>query len=95
MEFYFAGNLDNTEIETIISFKDLIVSKSRITVNRPIINNTFDLVTDSATMKLKCWSHHAPDLYDVEFNIYQNNKLIDTVRSYFGISEFLEEILFY
>lgn len=89
MEFYFAGNLDNTEIETIISFKDLIVSKSRITINRPIINNTFDLVTDSATMKLKCWSHHAPDLYDVEFNIYQNNKLIDTVRSYFGISEFL------
>ena len=39
-------------------------------------------------MKTHRWTHYCPNLYDVEFNIYKNGKLIDKVLSYFGVVEF-------
>ena len=88
MEFRVAGDLENVELETIISYKDELISKERKAVTRPLFSQTFDITTDSATMKTHCWCHWDPCLYDVVFNIYKNGKLVDTVMSYFGVAEY-------
>ena len=88
IEYKIAGDFTDCEIETIITFGDELISKERKTLTRDIFSQTFDVTTDSATMKTHRWTHYCPNLYDVEFNIYRNGKLIDKVLSYFGVVEF-------
>lgn len=88
MEYEINGNFENCEIETIISFDDFIISKERKIILRPCFKQTFDITSDNSTMKIHAWTPNYPLLYDVEYNIYKDNKKIDTVKSYFGVSEF-------
>lgn len=88
MEYRMVGDLTNVEIETIIHHEDELVCKERKAVTRNLFQQTFDITTESATMKAHCWNHTWPHLYDVVFNIYKDGKLVDTVLSYFGIAEY-------
>lgn len=88
IEFKIDGDFTDCEIETIITFDNELISKERKSITRDIFSQIFDITTDSATFKTHRWTHYAPNLYDVEFNIYHNNILIDKVLSYFGVVEF-------
>lgn len=89
IEYEINGVFDDCEIETIISYNNKTISKRLQKINRRSFIESHDITTDTATMKLHCWSPEQPNLYDVEFNIYKNGLLIDTVYSYFGIAEFI------
>lgn len=88
VEYKISGDFTDCEIETIITFNDELISKERKSITRDIFSQTIDITTDSATLKTHRWTHYAPNLYDVEFNLYRNGQLIDKVLSYFGVVEF-------
>ena len=89
IEYEIEGETKGYTLETIITYNNQIINQSTkvLTDNKYI--DAYDLTTHSATMKLHCWNDTYPCLYDVEFNLYHEGILIDTVLSYFGIAEFI------
>lgn len=85
IEYEFIGDIANYEIETVISVEGDLVSKERKTITRNIFTQTFDVRADNATMKVHEWDYVHPTLYDVEFNVYKDNILVDQIGSYFGM----------
>lgn len=43
-----------------------------------------DLRSDSFDFKTRIWNFDHPNLYEVKFNVYLDNQIVDTVNSYFG-----------
>lgn len=85
LDFEFVGDLQDVEIETKISYKDIPVTKSRVSVNRPSVSLSMDMRCDAFDFKLRLWSPNDPHLYDAEFVVYKNGREVDRVSSYFGM----------
>lgn len=60
-------------IEVIVKDGNTLVAKSKAAVGQPL---------EIALANPKLWSPESPFLYDVEINLYSNNKLCDNVKSY-------------
>ena len=68
--------------ETIISFEGKNVSKSMSPLYPGANGLSVSFENDADFHE---WSPETPNLYDVKFNLYFNDKLVDSVDSYFGI----------
>ena len=68
--------------KTIISFEGRTIFETRTKLN-PGANGLTVLIEDDADFYP--WSPDTPNLYDVQFNLYFNDELVDRVDSYFGI----------
>lgn len=84
-EYEFENIIDGLEIETEITFNDILVTKNRCIINRRNTINSLDLRCDAFDFKVKLWEIDNPNLYDVKFRVYINNTLVDEVGSYFGV----------
>ena len=83
-DFDFVGEYSNIEIEADVSFEGIPVVKSRMAVHRPSASVVLDLRCDAFDFKTKHWHPCEPNLYDVDFTVYKNGKVVDRVASYFG-----------
>lgn len=86
LEYQLAGDIDKTiTMETIISFKGQEIRRFKDTPNRSYYQYEMDLLSEFHEWKIMHWSPAHPNLYDVVFRLYKNDKLIDEVESYFGM----------
>ena len=68
--------------ETIISFEDRVVFKTKTKLNPGVNGLNFSFNNEADFYE---WSPETPNLYDVKFNLYFNDELVDSVDSYFGM----------
>lgn len=84
-EYDIAGFRDDLRLKTRISFNGATVAEDECAVCRPHFAQTFDLTSETDPFKKHFWFPHAPELYDVEYFLYENGKEIDRAASYFGL----------
>ena len=72
--------------EAEISFNGQLVNKLTSTLSHEMIPLQMDTrLKEDACWGTKVWSPEEPNLYDISFKLYQGDKLIDAVSSYFGM----------
>lgn len=73
-------------LEAIVTLKDKPVKRVSLAVDRPCLTLEVDLVHEANGPWKKCWwSPQQPNLYDVEFVLYAEDRVADRVFSYFGM----------
>lgn len=73
-------------LETRISYKGKILKQTALIVDRPWLQLEVDLLHEAnGPWKVIKWSPQNPNLYDVEFVLFQDDVVIDHVYSYFGM----------
>ncbi|PGY09084.1 glycoside hydrolase family 2 protein [Bacillus sp. AFS031507] len=81
-----SGNIDHSlELRTSIYFKGQQIKSFDQTVCRPNQTITTNIASDFHHWRVVYWSPQSPNLYDVEFTLTKNGKVIDYVKSYFGM----------
>lgn len=87
-EFKQQLHLAGFEVAAHISFRGLAVNSVRLPVDPS--GNIFSLSLLSATVTpfgVELWSPENPSLYDLEIELLDNGKVVDSVLSYFGMRE--------
>ena len=80
------GQVDNhLRVETTITFNGQEVKQLSFTPNRSTTHVEVDLVADFHEWKVMLWTPAHPHLYDVAFRLYEGDRLLDEVTSYFGM----------
>ncbi|RIX51167.1 glycoside hydrolase family 2 [Paenibacillus nanensis] len=78
-----AGNL---RLEAIVTLKGEPVKRVSLAIDRPCQTVEVDLVHEAnGPWKRALWSPQRPNLYDVEFVLYADDRVVDRVFSYFGL----------
>lgn len=73
-------------LEAVITFKGKPVKRVVLEMDRPCLTVEVDLIHEATgPWKKSWWSPQHPNLYDVEFVLYADGKVVDRVRSYFGM----------
>ncbi len=85
-DYSIAGNMDEQlRVETTIYFKGEKVKQFSFTPNRSTMHFEVDLLAEIHEWKIMHWAPEHPNLYDVTFCLYENDRLLDEVNSYFGM----------
>ncbi|BCG57143.1 glycoside hydrolase family 2 protein [Paenibacillus sp. URB8-2] len=73
-------------MEATVTLKGNPVKRIALTIDRPDLSVEFDLVHETnGPWKKRLWSPQHPNLYDVEFVLYAEDRVVDRVFSYFGM----------
>lgn len=74
-----------TELQCVITLDGKLVRKTTVQVVEEYVNLTIKLASEDEPWSVAIWSPHSPRLYDIEFNILEENRMRDRVESYFGM----------
>lgn len=69
--------------EFLISFNSNLIQNKRIKLTEN--SQKFETNIEAQNDKVKYWSVENPNLYNIEYRLFKNDKLIDNVYSYFGV----------
>lgn len=72
-------------IETQISYDGAIVNTNRIQLVENNQKIELPICNENTEHSVKVWSPENPNLYDIEYRLYHEEKVIDTIYSYFGV----------
>ncbi len=81
------GATENTFVEMDISFADKKIAKATVSAWEGEFEAKIKLTTSSWEWGVYRWTCETPDLYDIKFTLYEDEKVQDTVLSYFGMRE--------
>ncbi len=76
---------EDTRLETTVTFSGKRVKQFSINPDRSDIHFEVDLTSEIHHWKVYHWTPQNPNLYDVQFRLYVEGKLVDEVDSYFGM----------
>ncbi|WP_062106447.1 glycoside hydrolase family 2 protein [Bacillus niameyensis] len=76
---------DNLSLKTEITFNQVPIKSFHIDVNRGLHTAKVNIASDHFDWKVVLWGPEHPNLYDVIFTLYKNEKVVDQVESYFGM----------
>lgn len=74
-------------IEVEISFEGEALNKVKQSLNENYQTMEVKIVQEGSDHKIQEWSTNRPNLYDISYKLYCNDKVIDMVYSYFGVRE--------
>lgn len=74
-------------IETEISFNGQILNNTKEKINNNYEKIEINIVKEGIKHDIQKWSVNSPNLYDITYKLYCEDKVIDTAYSYFGIRE--------
>ena len=77
----------NYYIEIEISFAGQILSKTKELLNTNYQKVEMNIVQEGVEHILQQWHTNQPNLYDINYKLYCEDKVIDTVDSYFGVRD--------
>ena len=85
IEYYFSHYMKGSLVNTIIKYKGAVIvdEDHRITGNTQ--KRIFSVSNETIDFNESLWSPENPNLYDLEICIKDENTLIDSVTSYFGM----------
>lgn len=76
---------NNYYIETEISFDGKVVNTNRILLDNSYQENEIPIYQNDARDIIQRWSPSTPNLYDITYKLYCDDKILDIVYSYFGV----------
>lgn len=80
------GEIDQSLVlRTSIFLKDQQIKSFDQAVCRPNQTITTNITSEFHHWRVVHWSPQSPNLYDVEFILFKNGKVVDHVKSYFGM----------
>ncbi|MDQ0886580.1 beta-galactosidase/beta-glucuronidase [Paenibacillus sp. V4I9] len=83
---HMAAKSKQLRLETRISLKDKVLKQTSLVIDRPWLQLDMNLLHEAnGPWKVRTWSPQNPNLYDVEFILYEGDIIIDHVYSYFGM----------
>lgn len=89
IEIELLTNIDESdnkfEVETEILFNDGITNSIRLPIENNSLKYTIDIYKNTSKNQVQYWSPKHPNLYDIVYKLYCNDKLVDEVYSYFGL----------
>lgn len=88
VEFAFevSGQIDpSLVLRTSIFFKGQQIKTFDQNVCRSNLTTTTNIASEFHHWRVVHWSPQSPNLYDVEFTLLKNDKVVDHVKSYFGM----------
>lgn len=74
-------------IETEISFNGQILNNTKEMINNNYQKIEINIAKEEIEHNIQKWSMNNPNLYDINYKLYYEDKVIDNVGSYFGIRE--------
>ena len=74
-------------IETEISFNGQILNNTKEMINNNYEKIEINIVKEGIKHDIQKWKVNSPNLYDITYKLYCEDKVIDTAYSYFGIRE--------
>lgn len=74
-------------IQTEISFNGQILNNTKEVINSNYEKIEINIVKEGIKHDIQKWSINNPNLYDINYKLYYEDEVIDTVDSYFGIRE--------
>ncbi len=74
-------------IETEISFDGEVLNKTKEIIDNNYQKIQIDIIQEGIEHKIQKWSTNKPNLYDINYKLYCEDKVIDNVYSYFGIRD--------
>lgn len=74
-------------IETEISFNGQILNNTKEMINNNYEKMEINIIQEGTKHNIQKWSMNNPNLYDINYKLYYEDKVIDNVESYFGIRE--------
>jgi len=81
-----AAGAGKLQVETRISFKGELLKTAHLVIDRPWLQLEVDMFHEAnGPWRIKAWSPEQPNLYDVEFVLYENGTEVDRVHAYFGM----------
>lgn len=72
-------------IEVEIAFKGQILNKTKEKISSNYQKIETNIVKEGIEYNIQKWSMNNPNLYDINYKLYCEDKIIDNVNSYFGI----------
>jgi beta-galactosidase/beta-glucuronidase len=84
-EVFINGNPRDCDLNTVVTFNGHNIAKSIGQVQNNIHSFTLDISSDYFEWKLAIWHPDYPNLYDVSFELSKEGKVLDAVKSYFGM----------
>ena len=72
-------------IETEISYKGKVLNRIKEVINSNYQKSEIDIVRKGIEHNIQKWSTNTPNLYNINYKLYCEDKIIDNVNSYFGI----------
>nr|WP_209973094.1 sugar-binding domain-containing protein [Paenibacillus eucommiae] len=72
-------------LKTVVSFQGSVVAEDTCKVNEAEMVRRIGLHDFNDHGQGRWWSPEKPNLYDVEFTLYEGESVIDQVKSYFGM----------
>ncbi len=84
----FAKNAsENTMIQGKISFDGQLITRFATACKSERTRISVDVSDEQSNFRLHFWSVAEPNLYDIEFDVVENGKVVDHVESYFGMRD--------
>jgi len=81
-------NREEMELEAEVSLRDMPVAKLTVPANGRHVEIIAEIFSPAnCNMDIQAWSPEHPNLYDIFFTLKKKKKIIDEVKSYFGMRE--------
>jgi len=82
-----AGRLQEvlTELQCVVTLDGKLIRRTTAQVVEEYVSIVIKLASEDEPWAVAIWSPGSPRLYDIEFNILEENIKKDTVKSYFGM----------
>lgn len=84
-EVFFNGNAAGYDLNTDITFNGVKIAAAKSEVQRNIHSFSLSMLSDHFEWKVALWHPDSPNLYDVNFQLLNNDVVVDEVKSYFGM----------
>lgn len=84
-DYEIAGLCEGLSLKTIVSFGGTVIAENTCGICRSRFSVKVDLTSETDPFKKHFWFPHDPALYDVEYILCRNGKVIDHAYSYFGL----------
>lgn len=79
------GNLSDSILNVFVAFDGIEIIRSGYKLNRNTFSASIDIKSEEFEWKLKAWSPDEPNLYDINYELVRQDKVLDSVKSYFGM----------
>ena len=80
---------EDHKVQIEISYDGNLISETTMKLVRRISNIKIDINNDYDGFRVHYWSFESPNLYDVKITLLKDDKVVETIGSYFGFRAFL------